>query len=102
MIIEKRLNIRRLTASTILVAGKFDGKRSLGRIENISVGGALLHFPEGIGVAQGTRFDVIFVVPLNNGNVSILHFRSAIVIHITNGKIGVITGPRDRRTLAAA
>jgi hypothetical protein len=102
--IDKRINARNLTADTILAIAKFDGKRTIGRIVNVSAGGgALLSFPESIGVAQGTRFDVTFAIPLNNGNVFKLHFKSAIVIHITNGKIGVITGQRDRsNTLAAA
>lgn len=100
--IEKRYNPRRNTTKTILVVARFMGLRSTGRILNISVGGGACIQLEDFHVPVGTRFEVCFAIPLNNGNVYKLHFKSAIVIHITDGKIGVVTGDIERKLITSA
>lgn len=99
--IERRFNPRRETAKNILVVAKFMDLRSTGRLLNVSIGGGACIKLEDFHVPVGTRFEICFAIPLNNGNVYKLHFKSAIVIHIINGTIGVVTGNIERKLITA-
>jgi hypothetical protein len=100
--IEKRYNQRRKTTNSILVVARHGNMRSIGRILNVSAGGgACLSLPN-FPITVGTRFEICFAIPINNGNIYKLHFRSAVVIHITNGTMGVVNGNIERKLINAA
>jgi hypothetical protein len=95
---EKRFNPRRETSRNILVVARFADQRVTGRLINVSVGGGCaFKFDQPFQVVEGTRFEVTFCIPVKN--VYKIHFKHAIVIHVTNGIIGVITGPRERKLI---
>ncbi len=70
--------------------------RVLGTCVNLCVGGALIHAP-GLEVKKNSIIDLCFMVRLNNGKVTKLHHKEAVVIHITSGNIGVSIGNRTKR-----
>jgi hypothetical protein len=101
--IERRYNPRRNTTKNILVVAKFMDLRSTGRLLNVSVGGgACIKLDGEFHVPVGTRFEICFAIPINSGNVYKLHFKSAIVIHITDGRIGLVTGNIERKLITDA
>jgi hypothetical protein len=55
-------------------------------------GGMALYFPETLNLRKNSRFKMTIAIKLNNG-VTRLHFKSAVVIYVAYGKIGVVTGP---------
>lgn len=100
MLAEKRHNPRRATSKNILVVARFGDQRVTGRLVNVSIGGgAGLQFDQPFMVTEGTRFEITFAIP--TGNVYRCHFKHALVMHVTNGIIGVITGPRQRKLITA-
>lgn len=96
MVYNRRLNVRRTTPNSILVLVVLDGVKHRGHVIDMNMnGGMALYFPETLNLHKHSRFEMTIAIKLNNG-VTRLHFKSVVVIYVAYGKIGVITGPRNR------
>lgn len=88
--LEKRLNTR-TRPSDLKVRVTANGKTATGTCVNLSICGAGLKL-DGFGLRKKDQFTLAFIVKLNNGKVTKLHFRKGHVAHVTNGITGVTIG----------
>jgi len=88
----RRTNLRYTTSTLVSIQRK--SRHFKGKCVNLSANGALVHV-EGLHPKKGDVFTAIFAVRLNNGRLIKLHFREAIVCHVTAGNIGLLIGHKN-------
>jgi hypothetical protein len=92
---EKRSRQRNMTLHNhVAVMVIKDGKRLWGKVLNLSIGGALIHFDESLEATKNSRLELVFTNALNNGKLVKVFFKMGTVIHITGGNIGLAIGNR--------
>jgi PilZ domain len=94
---EKRSRTRSQTQDRVEAMIIHEGKRLWGKVLNLSIGGALVHFDESIGATKNSRLELVFAQRLNNGKLIKVYFKHGTVIHVTGGNIGLVIGNRTNR-----